>query len=364
MTRAFARRLLKVFAILAGLLPLLAFSTMAFGQGCVAAHTEQPLISGLDPTNQQQTFHGRDWADRLHNLTISVGFRTYSSYAHYIGTDYQVRRAILHNQVQNHVNLYDLSFNYQFSPRFSIIGDIPAMTGTRHQQGNVNVSRVGGIGDIFLGVQGWVFRPPTESHGNVAISASLKLPTGINDAQGTTILSNGTTQLRNFDQSLQPGDGSWGFTLATQAYRQTYFHTMLYFTGSWLFNPRDTNGVKTFRSAPHEDVMSVSDQYLWRGGFSHNVPKLHYLALSLGGRMEGVPVRDAFGASNGFRRPGYVISIEPGLALSYRNNSLNVSAPWAMERNRKISTSDIQNHTHGDAAFADYTIIASYSRHF
>jgi len=364
MTRAFARRLLKVFAILAGLLPLLAFSTMAFGQGCVAAHTEQPLISGLDPTNQQQTFHGRDWADRLHNLTISVGFRTYSSYAHYIGTDYQVRRAILHNQVQNHVNLYDLSFNYQFSPRFSIIGDIPAMTGTRHQQGNVNVSRVGGIGDIFLGVQGWVFRPPTESHGNVAISASLKLPTGINDAQGTTILSNGTTQLRNFDQSLQPVDGSWGFTLATQAYRQTYFHTMLYFTGSWLFNPRDTNGVKTFRSAPHEDVMSVSDQYLWRGGFSHNVPKLRYLALSLGGRMEGVPVRDAFGASNGFRRPGYVISIEPGLALSYRNNSLNVSAPWAMERNRKISTSDIQNHTHGDAAFADYTIIASYSRHF
>ena len=238
------------------------------------------------------------------------------------------------------------------------------MTGTRHQQGNVNVSRVGGIGDITAGVQAWVFRPPTESHGNIAFSMSLKMPTGINDAKGTTILSNGTTQIRNFDQSIQPGDGSWGFTLATQAYRQTYFRTALYFTGSWLFNPRDTNGVKTFRSAPHEDVMSVTDQYLWRGGFSHNVPKVRNLALSLGGRMEGVPVRDAFGASNGFRRPGYVISIEPGLAFSYRNNMLNVSAPWAMERNRKISTADIQNHTHGDAAFADYTVIATYSRRF
>jgi hypothetical protein len=59
-----------------------------------------------------------------------------------------------------------------------------------------------------------------------------------------------------------------------------------------------------------------------------------------------------------------VISIEPGLAYSYHNNSLNISAPWAMERNRKISTADIQNHTHGDAAFADYTIIAAYTRHF
>jgi hypothetical protein len=43
---------------------------------------------------------------------------------------------------------------------------------------------------------------------------------------------------------------------------------------------------------------------------------------------------------------------------------LNVSAPWAMERNRKISTSDIMNHSHGDAAFADYTVIASYTRTF
>jgi len=59
-----------------------------------------------------------------------------------------------------------------------------------------------------------------------------------------------------------------------------------------------------------------------------------------------------------------VISIEPGLAFSYRNHTLSVSAPWAMERNRKISTADMENHTHGDAAFADYTVIATYTRRF
>lgn len=340
-------------------------SRSAFGQGCVAAHTEQPLVAGLNPNDQEQMHHGGSGlSDKLHNLTITVGFRTYSSYKHYVGTVYQAQRAAMHNEVQNHVDLYDFSFNYQLSPRWSIIGDIPAMTATRHQQGNVNVYRVGGIGDMTAGVQAWVFRPPTESHGNVAFSLSLKMPTGIDDAQGTTILSNGTRQIRPFDQSIQPGDGGWGFTLATQAFHPTYFNTMLYFTGSWLFNPQDTNGVKTFRSAPHEDVMSVPDQYLWRGGFSRGVPKVRNLILSLGGRMEGVPVRDAFGASNGFRRPGYVISIEPGLAYSYHNNTINISGPWAMERNRKISTADIQNHTHGDAAFADYTVIASFTRHF
>jgi len=330
----------------------------AHAQGCVAAHSPQPVISGLDPNNQPRA------VGILHGLTVTVGFRTYSSYKHYIGTVYQAQRAALHNEVQNHVDLYDLSLNYQVTPRWSIIADIPGMTATRHQQGNVNVYRSGGIGDMLVGAQAWVWRPPTESHGNIAFSMQLKLPTGINDAKGTTILANGQKQVRPFDESIQPGDGTWGFSLATEAYREFYFHTTGYFTGSWLFSPQDTTGVLTYRSQPGEQVVSATDQYLWRGGFSHPVPKLYGLALSIGGRMEGVPVRDAFGSSNGFRRPGYVISIEPGLVYARGRNLFNVSGPWAMERNRKTSVSDYANHTHGDAAFADYTVIASYTRTF
>lgn len=330
----------------------------AFAQGCVAAHSEQPIIAGLDATSQPRS------SNLLHGLSVTIGFRTYSSYKHYIGTVYQVQRAIAHNEVQNHVDLYDLGLSYQLTPRWSIIADIPGMTATRHQQGNVNVYRSGGIGDMLVGAQAWVWRPPTESHGNIAFSAQLKLPTGINDAKGTTILSNGQKQVRPFDESIQPGDGTWGFALATEAYREFYFHTTGYFTGSWLFSPQDTTGVLTYRSQPGEGVVSATDQYLWRGGFSHPVPKLYGLALSIGGRMEGVPVRDAFGSSNGFRRPGYVISIEPGLMYARGRNMFNVSGPWAMERNRKTSVTDYANNTHGDAAFSDYTVIASYTRTF
>src|SRR5579872_6276316 len=93
------------------MLCFLGFSASLFAQGCVAAHTEQPVISGLSPNDQQQPAHrGSGWEDKLHNLTLTVGFRTYSSYAHYVGTVYQVQRAVMHNQVQNHVDLYDISF--------------------------------------------------------------------------------------------------------------------------------------------------------------------------------------------------------------------------------------------------------------
>ena len=80
--------------------------------------------------------------------------------------------------------------------------------------------------------------------------------------------------------------------------------------------------------------------------------------------MEGVPVRDAFGKSDGFRRPGYSISVEPSLIYNRGLYTFTASVPWAVERNRKISVSDMMNHTHGDAAFADYLLLLSVSKHF
>jgi len=354
----------SVAAVAAAVLSISAARAQA--QGCVAAHSPQPVIAGLDPTSQQSS-RSLTSGGLLHGLTVTTSFRTYSSFRHYIGTVYQVQRAIKQNAVLNHVDLYDLDLSYRLTPRLSVTAAIPALTATRRQQGNVNVYRSGGIGDVSIGVESWVWRPPTESHGNVAFAAALKLPTGINDAKGTKILSNGTLQVQPFDESIQPGDGTWGFSLSTQAYRELLWHTSGYFTGSWMFSPADTTGVKTFRSAPGEDVNSAADEYLWRGGFSRPVTGVRFargLALSIGGRMEGVPVRDAFGKSDGFRRPGYVISIEPGLMYVRGHYMFNASGPWAMERNRKTSVTDYRNHTHGDAAFSDYTVMASLSRWF
>src|SRR4051794_19782913 len=48
----------------------------AHAQGCVAAHSPQPVISGLDPTNQAAIAHSAG-TNFLHGLTISMGYRVY-----------------------------------------------------------------------------------------------------------------------------------------------------------------------------------------------------------------------------------------------------------------------------------------------
>jgi len=198
----------------------------------------------------------------------------------------------------------------------------------------------------------------------VAFSAALKIPTGIDNATGSALYK-GQIVKATADQSMQPGDGAWGFNVGTQAYKSLWRRASAYGQGTYLFNPEDTNGVLTFRSQPGQGVMSVTDQYLYRAGVSQGVPKLRGLALGLGVRGEGVPVRDILGSSNGFRRPGFIFSLDPGLMFNYKRDTISVNGPWALYRDRPPSVPEIQNNvTNGDAFFADYTVIASISHHF
>jgi hypothetical protein len=45
-------------------------------------------------------------------------------------------------------------------------------------------------------------------------------------------------------------------------------------------------------------------------------------------------------------------------------NLFSINIPFAVERNRRRSTTDILNGIHGDAAFADYALLISYTRRF
>lgn len=332
----------------------------ALGQGCVAAHSSAPSMDQLAPG-----YVVPEGASKfsIHNLTLSIGYRVFNSNKYFVGTD-EVSRP---TAVRNHQNIFDVYVNYQLSPRWSLISDVPFFDGTRNQiYPPSGIFQVGGIGDMTVGAQAWVFRPPTERGGDVAFSASLKIPTGINNATGSALYK-GQIIKATADQSLQPGDGGWGFTLASQAYQKFWRGSNGYFQGQYLFNPEDTNGVPTFRSQPGQQIMSVPDQYLYRAGLSQGMPwrKLRHLAFSLGVRDEGVPAHDAIGKSDGFRRPGYIVSLDPGLMYSYRRDTISVNGPWALARNREPSVPELQNGTaNGDAFFADYTVIASWSHQF
>lgn len=232
--------------VLSIVLAIAAISTgSAWGQGCVAAHSNQRSFDELMTNSGQDFAHagGHDW---IHNLTVDIGYRVFNSNKYFRGSNEIARPTA----VENHQNLFDIGVEYDLTPRWSVIADVPVFNGTRNQiYPPKGIFQVSGVGDITVGVQSWIFRPPTENGGNVAVNMQLKMPTGIDNATGSAVL-NGQTIKATADQSLQPGDGTWGFSVGTEAYKRLWHTAMSYGQGNYLFSPADTNGVKTFRSNP------------------------------------------------------------------------------------------------------------------
>jgi hypothetical protein len=219
-----------------------------------------------------------------------------------------------------------------------------------------------GIGDISVSGRVWVARPPAESRQNLAIGFGVKFPTGNPGLRDSVITSTGPVT-RAVDQSIQPGDGGYGFSLDLQGFK-VMGPVTLYGSGIYLFNPRNINGVLTGRGRQSEAIMSVADQYLARVGVVLPAPKVRTLGLTFGGRLEGIPAKDLIGKSDGFRRPGYAVSLEPGFIYGRGKETWSFSVPIAVYRNRTVSIADRRDGRHGDAAFADYVIVIGYSRRF
>ncbi|HEY7213007.1 MAG TPA: hypothetical protein VIC28_00185, partial [Thermoanaerobaculia bacterium] len=210
-----------------------------------------------------------------------------------------------------------------------------------------------------------LWTPLTHPNGNVSFGLGVKFPTGKDDVEDTRLrLVNGqfVTDTTTVDQSIQPGDGGYGFILDLQGFQRIPRSSFaLYGSASYLINPRGTNGVPTFRGGSGEEIMSVADQYVGRVGASYTFKKPKGVGASLGLRLEGVPVEDLIGSSKGFRRPGYAISADPGVSYSWGPHTLSLGVPYALYRNRTRSVPDrAVPGRHGDAAFADYLIFFGY----
>jgi hypothetical protein len=305
-------------------------------------------------------------ADRANpkRWTLTMGYRYQPSYRHFVGTVEQKQREILGTQIFNLYHLVDFGIERQLTPRWSVTASVPVLFGHRNQLYSPSSKQVmNAFGDASIGFRSWIFKPPTESGDNISVGVSLKVPTG-NYNQGGPARQGNRDVIATYDQSMMSGDGGTGFSVDVQGYKRVKYRNELYFAGVYLFNPRETNGVSTFRARSGEQIMSVTDQYLVRGGIGRALPKIRGLAASFGLRMEGVPVRDLLGGDLGFRRPGYALSIDPGLLYSRGYYTFTLNGPYAIRRDRKRSVSDIANGTAGDAAFADYTVIVSVSRRF
>ena len=304
-------------------------------------------------------------------ILIGSNFRYFESFRHFRGNEEEENRVKEGTQVINDSYFLDLTFNYGITDRFYANLVVPFVSHNRSSMyehggnppnglGERHTTKSSGLSDIRIGAGYWLFKPGGKPF-NYALGVGIKFPTGSYDYTDT-FQNQGpnrdTTVEAVVDQSIQPGDGGYGFNLDFQGYHALSDSFMLTTTLYYLFNPMKTNGVLT-RNGNSE--FSVPDQFAALLGTLF-YPKVNGLSFYLGGRVEGVPSSDIIGSSEGYRRPGYAISVDPGINYSIRNFTMSLNIPIAVERNRIQSYSDKERtrntgvFTQGDAAFADYTI--------
>jgi hypothetical protein len=347
----------------------------ALAQGCVASPGNPACL--MMPGEHAE--HGAT-ASRL---TGTIAYRWYESARHFggrtragvwlDGDEENTDRETYGQQMINKVSLINVTLTYGITARWSASLDIPYIDAERnslfeHGDGQRHSMYSSGLGDIRLTTDYWLFDPHKHMDGNIALGVGVKAPTGDDKATDTSFRGAGPVN-RPVDQSIQPGDGGWGIVLQLQAYQKIVQNLFAYVQGSYLINPKEHNDTQMVNA----DMMarnamtfnSVSDQYFGRGGVSYRIWPAQGVTLSFGGRIEGVPVYDAINGSLGYRQPGYTISVEPGIVWAGEKNSLSILAPVAVYRNRERSAPEIEmNRPGGDASFADYSILVSFSRRF
>lgn len=358
---------MKKYLLLTGLLMLVGSASMnLLAQGCVAVRNMASCSLNYDSTTQNNSWQ------------FSLNYRYFRSYKHFRGKHEETERVEQGTEVINNDNSILAGITYNLNKRFSFGLTLPYVYIDRsslyehygNTPGNPRFhTQSKGLGDIRLSAY---YNLIQNSKFNLIVGLGVKLPTGDYNAKDNfhKLDSEGQDSLvyKAVDQSIQPGDGGVGGIVEFDAAYMFSRNFSVYGTGLYMFNPRNTNGTlrgpNLTAGIPLSNEFSVVDQFLFRLGARYTVKKLQF---ALGARYEGIPSEDLIGKSDGWRRPGYIISLEPAVGYSAGKHGFGLSLPIALERNRtqntidKIRTEQTGTHQQGDAAFADWLLSISYT---
>ena len=339
-------------------------------QGCVAIRSTGGICT---MEHSGQSGKPSKWVFNVNN-------RYFKSFRHFVGTKEQKQRVANGSEVINHAYTLDLTLTRNLNKWWSLSIDAPIVANSRsslyeHDGKNRFSTHSFGLGDVRLTAYRWVLNPSKMPKGNIQFGLGIKLPTGDYKYNDIFHKNDSTVVLGPVDQSIQLGDGGLGFSTEMNAYYNFSKNFSAYSNLYYLVSPREQNGTLTSRGGTPSAsslkngsfVMSVPDQYMIRVGVNFSAKDL---TASLGFRDECLPVHDLIGGSKGFRRPGYILSAEPGLTYNFKTFNVYAYVPVAFQRNRTQSVADkIQTkltgvYTQGDAAFADYTVNVGFSVRF
>lgn len=314
---------------------------VANAQGCIAVRN----ISGFGQYNlTDNAFSTSDWQLNINN-------RYFKAYHDYKGSVDQKTPAQNENIIRSYT--MDIGITRLLRKGWSVDLSVPVSSNSRSttaEHGGPNTARFStrsfGIGDIRVTAYKWLLAPTVKQKGNVQLGLGIKLPTGDYKFQDYFHWNDSTKVLAPVNPSIQLGDGGTGIITELNAFYFFNYQVSLYGNLYYLTNPREQNGVPaTLGGRPVSDlakksggdVMSVPDVYSIRAGVNFN---LGDWAFSAGLRDEGIPVHDLVGGSNGTRRAGYNLSVEPGILYKLKKISLYTYVPFIVSRSIKQNVPD------------------------
>jgi hypothetical protein len=306
-------------------------------QGCIAIRN----IAGFGQYNlTDNAFSTSDWQLNI-NTRYFKSFRDFKEKAD--------QKTAKQNEAVVRSYSMDISISRLMRDGWSLNFSLPIASNSREaslEHGGPNTKRHTthsfGIGDIRFTAYKWLLRPTVSQKGNIQLGLGLKLPTGDYKYQDYFYRNDSTKVLSAVNPSIQPGDGGTGIiTELNLFYVLNAARTIsLYGNFYYLVNPREQNGtaITNGRIPPRIDslanniILSVADQFSIRAGAYFN---LKNWSFSAGIRNEGSPVEDLFGGSEGIRRAGHNLSIEPGILYKMKKASIYAYVPFIIDR--KIS---------------------------
>jgi hypothetical protein len=266
------------------------------------------------------------------------------------------------------VAIYDLDVFYGVSNRVSLDVTFPFLSGysavvqgtpANHQ---LYEYRAGGLGDITLQTEYWLNDPTKPSRIQGSVDVGIKMPTGADNITG----SSPTGELP-LDENTQLGNGGWEMLFRAQGSAQLGGPFFAYGSGYYGMSLTEhtevaqggkLNGVTVLRGVP--------DTYSGRLGAAYLLPWVDGLVFSAGGRINGVTVKDIVGGGDlYFRRPGYEVYFEPGLAWSLGGRTFaSVSVPIRVYQKKLDSLLDQAQGVQRGSDFAAFLVVASVGRRF
>jgi hypothetical protein len=324
----------------------------AAAQGCEPIRFSTPVNLGGEGQAYQRA---REWQ-------LTLAYRRLVSKEWFIGSE---DRSALAPGGESpifkvHTLLADVA--YSIDERYRVRLTIPVSTASfsriwpdrvRHKQSAT------GIGDVSLTGEAWILTPRTHPRGNISVGLGVKAPTGSNSIASEFYTATGAVDFPA-DQTVQPGDGGWAILSQLQAFRQITERTFAYAGGTYMVSPKARSDVRQTPTSPV--YWSVPDVYSARIGGAFSVLPDQGLAMSLGGRIDGIPVHDLLGGGDEstIKRTAYVVFADPGLSLTRGNGTFTLSVPYRVRVNRQKSLYEQRTNGVNGGGFAKYLVFASY----